>query len=256
MFANYKEIIFQSIILTKANLKSRYRNSFAGYLWVIISPISTYLTQSYVFKFVFKVQVENYLLFLLLGLIPWIFFAQTIEMTVGALFCNAKLLKSFQLQPVSIIIAQVFDNLINNLTVIVIILSWLFFFQDVNLEKIYLFPLPYISLGIFTFALSFLFSALSLLFFDVKFIISFLLGLLFLISPILYPESFVPEKFIFLIKMNPLYYIFKPFKDLISGGADILFFKDLCLSFCESIAMLTLTFLFWRKNGNDLLIRI
>ena len=53
--------------LTVANMKSRYRKTFAGFLWVVMSPILIYGVQSLVFKHFLKIDIPDYSLFLLGG---------------------------------------------------------------------------------------------------------------------------------------------------------------------------------------------
>jgi lipopolysaccharide transport system permease protein len=254
--SEFKTILLQIKILARASLKARYRNSVLGYLWVLISPLSTYLAQAYVFKVVFKVQIDNYFLFLLLGLVPWMFFAQTLEMTTTSLFYSSRLLKAIPVHPVSLIMAQVLDNLINNFTVILIVLAAISSFETVPFEKLYLFPLPYFVLVVFTLSLSFLFSLLSIKYFDVKFVVSFVLGLLFFISPILYPENFVPEETQFLLALNPMYFILRPFRVLVEYGASVEFFRALFIASCGTLAAALTAYTYWKTKRNEIYLRL
>lgn len=249
-------ILSQSKVLARASLKARYRNSILGYLWVLISPLSTYVAQSYIFKVVFKVQIENYFLFLLFGLVPWMFFAQTLEMTTTSLFFSSRFLKSVQVHPISLVLAQVLDNLINNLTVVLIVLCVIATVEHVPFENIYLFPLPYLVLVIFTLSLSFLLSLLSIKYFDVKFVMSFVLGLLFFISPILYPENFVPEEAQFLLTLNPMYYILKPFRVLVETGPSNDFFYSLLIAAAGALLASLAAFGYWKAKRNEIYLRL
>ena len=72
----------QLISLTLANMKARYRKTFAGFLWVILNPIILYSVQSVVFRKILKIELPDYSLFLLGGLLPWIFITSTLEMSI------------------------------------------------------------------------------------------------------------------------------------------------------------------------------
>src|SRR4051812_48169864 len=68
-----KKYLVQAHALTLANLKTRYRNTSLGFLWVLLNPILIYGAQSYAFGRILKLDVSHYNLFLVTGLIPWIF---------------------------------------------------------------------------------------------------------------------------------------------------------------------------------------
>src|ERR1035437_5970491 len=94
-WSEHRVLIRQVRALTVANLKSRYRKTFVGFLWVILNPLILYGVQSLVFMKFLKLQVPNYTLFLLSGLLPWVFIVQSVEMCTSLIVINGKLFKSF-----------------------------------------------------------------------------------------------------------------------------------------------------------------
>ena len=103
----------QIIALTKSNMMSRYRKTIAGFLWVVLNPILMYAVQSFVFRKLLKIDVPNYSLFLLCGLLPWIFVTMTIDMVTPILDFSSDLLKSFKMNPAVLVLSQVLDNFFN-----------------------------------------------------------------------------------------------------------------------------------------------
>ncbi len=250
-----KKIISDTIILAQANLKARYRNSIFGYLWVILAPLATFCAQAYVFNFIFKFQIANYLQFLLLGTVPWLFFAQSLEMSVGVIYNNSQILKSMPIHPLSFVAAQITDNLVNSLVSLCVLLALISFFEPVKWSMLIYLPLPYFSLAVFTFSVAFLFSCIQVFFHDLKFILNFSLGLLFFLLPIVYPENFVPASAVPLLKYNILVYIFRPFKDLLQiEGSN--FSVNLVTSYGISLATLCFSYYFWKKKRNEIYVRI
>ena len=83
-----KIFIRQLISLTFANMKARYRKTLAGFIWVILNPIILYSVQSIVFRKILKIDVPDYSLFLMGGLLPWIFITNTLEMSIPYLYNN------------------------------------------------------------------------------------------------------------------------------------------------------------------------
>lgn len=253
---SWKAILSQSVILTKANLKTRYRNSFAGYLWVIISPLMTYMVQGYVFKMIFKIPMDNYFLFLLFGLIPWLFFSQTLEMVTTCFHYNGRLLKSTPLHPASLILAQAWDNIINNILTMSLILGLLSFAGGVPWNKIYLYILPYAPLFIATVSVGFLLSSLHAQYFDVKFVVSFCLNILFFLTPVIYPENYVPPAFRFLLYCNPIYFLLRPWRALYESGPSPEFISYVIQSLAISAGLAILARYYWRQKRNAIYLRL
>ena len=58
---------------SKREILARYRGSILGLAWVVINPLVLFGVQSFIFKSILEINVPNYSLFLLGGLLPWIF---------------------------------------------------------------------------------------------------------------------------------------------------------------------------------------
>lgn len=205
----------QAKALTVANLKCRYRKTVAGFLWVILNPLITFGVQALVFSQFLKLDVRHYLLFLVSGLVPWIFVAQTLEMSTSVFVQSGQLMKSFSASPLVYLSAQVFDNLINFVVGFAIALLPIWLVSAGLSWHILLLPLPIIVLAVGVFALAWLLAVLQVFFRDTRFLISFALQVGFFLTPIFYPRDFVPHGLRWLIAINPLYYMIEPFQILI-----------------------------------------
>jgi len=102
-----------TLVLTQAQLKARYRNTVAGIVWVILNPVIMFGAQAIAFKHILKITIEDYYLYLLAGLVPWIFVIMTIQMATPILAGSGPILKAFKLNPIILIFSQVLDNLLN-----------------------------------------------------------------------------------------------------------------------------------------------
>jgi len=241
-------IVSQSLIFLRANLKARYRQSFAGFLWVFIGPLSTYLAQAYVFRFVFKIQVQNYFSFLLFGLVPWIFFSQTLEMTTTSFYNQNRILKSLNIHPLSLIIAQALDNLINSIVLIFVVLLALTIFFSVPWERLFLFPIAYTALALTGISFGFVLAVTNIFFYDTKFVLTFALGLLFFVSPVFYPESFVPDEFRWVLLVNPLTYLLRPFRALLDQGPGVAFLEAQLQALGICLIAIGMAYLVWQRK--------
>lgn len=205
-FATNNSYLISNLI--RRNLKIRYRGSIAGMLWTVLIPASTAIVYFVIFKYVMKVQIENYLTFIMSGLIPWAFFNQATAVGLEGLVNNQSLLNKVPIPPQSLVIADTmtsFLNLIYSLPVllIVILLSQLPF--HLGMLQYLIFSA---LLLIFTHCISLILALLYVHFRDLKFLYSIVLQFWFYLTPILYAESMIPEKLRQFLVYNPLYSFF------------------------------------------------
>ena len=81
------------VMLTVKELKARYKSTYFGFLWAFINPLLQMIILSIVFKFFFRIQVENYSIFLFSGLLPWMFFSLSLTSGTSTLIDNRDILK-------------------------------------------------------------------------------------------------------------------------------------------------------------------
>ena len=243
-------------VLTMANLKSRYRNTFYGFLWVIINPILTFAVQAYAFTIIFKIQYLNYSTFLLSGLLPWLFIVQSIDMCTSLFVSNNHFIRNLPVSPLVLVYTQILDNLINFLCSFLILIVLFFFKNPAKTGILFLLPLPIISLAVGVGAMCLIFASVNVILRDLKFVITFVFSLLFYLTPIFYPVHFIPSQYRFIADFNPIYYIIKPFQVLTMEGANSEFYASLLRSYCLSFIMVGLSVLTWKRMKKYLILYV
>jgi ABC-type polysaccharide/polyol phosphate export permease len=209
---DWARIIRQSWVLTKANLKSRYRSTTAGMLWVLLAPAILYSAQSFAFHYILKIQVDHYPVFLLSSLLPWIFISSTAEMSVGIYVNNGRFIKSYRIEPLALVMAQIFDNFINyNLSVILMLIPVLYLF-DIHVLQLWRLLIPQLILIVFVTGFSVLAATIHVFFRDTRFILTFVLQVSFYLTPIFYPQELIPRELSWVSKANPFTFILAPFQ--------------------------------------------
>lgn len=236
--------------LTLASIKSRYRKTWAGFLWVVLNPILQFGVQSLVFKQFLRLEINNYYLFLLGGLLPWIFFTSTLSMGTPTFVSQATLLRSFKISPMVILSSQILDNFLNFIASLVIILLPFYFLSDKSTWALVFVPLAIVPLLIGTASITIALSVLNVFYRDINFVIGFVLSLLFFLTPIFYPREFVPEHFQWMITVNPIVYFIEPFRLLLNSDTLDLFFYQLGQGFLVSLGFAVLALIVWRRNQN------
>ncbi len=240
----------QAVILTAASLKTRYRNTVSGLVWVILNPLLIFGAQAFVFHNVLHINVANYPLFLLSGLLPWVFLVQSVEMGTGAFTQSGKFLKSFPVHPFVILSSQILDNLFNFLLSFTIILLPTALAFHFDWPRYLLVPLSIIPLFIFVISFVFLLATVQVFFWDTRFVMSFAMSVAFYMTPIIYPIEFIEEKYRWIISLNPFWQVLHPFQIAISGDLH-LYSASLANSFLTAALMAGLAFINWGRSKNE-----
>lgn len=246
-----RTILEQIILLARANMSARYRKTVAGFIWVVVNPIILFLAQSIVFKYFLEINIKNYFIFMLGGLIPWTFVSSTITMGTPILYNSRELLKAFKINPFVLVSAQIFDNGINFLFSFFVLFIPMLFMSKISLVGMMFFPLAFILAVTALSALVWSLSVLHVFFRDTAFVVGFVLNIMFFLTPIFYSEEFIPIQFRWLLNLNIFYMIIEPFR-LAIYDFDL---KEILISLFKcSLLTSVLTFIafkIWRKKKNE-----
>lgn len=249
---SWQKLLRQTIHLTVASLKSRYRKTVAGLVWVVLNPLILFGVQAVVFKQVLKLDVSRFHLFLLSGLLPWVFLTQTVQMGTPLLVSQGQLLKSFRFHPLVLVAAQVLDNLINFFVAVLLIGLPIMLTEGMPVWRLLFLPLcliPFVAGG---FALTILTSLLHVFFRDTSFVLNFCFGVLFFITPIFYPLEFMPEHLRWLVNLNPLYQLLLPFRTLIYADDPFAWVAPWCTGALWALGLAALAQLYWQRKRTAL----
>lgn len=205
--------------LLSAGLKSRFRGSAAGFLWVSIGPIITYGVQAIVFSSVLHMPLNEYLRFLAAGLLPWLFLVQTLEMSVGLINHRADLIRRFSVSPFALVFSQAIENLFCLALPFLLVIALSILDHGVVNYGTILWKLPAASvlLIVSTVSLATTFSLLQVFYYDTRFVLSWVLSLAFYLTPILYPISLLPDWVRPWILWNPLSIVLRPMQQTLLG---------------------------------------
>ncbi len=216
-FQPLKNTIDTVINLTRRNLKLKYKNSILGYFWSLLTPLF-YLS---IFVFVFSRafgSVENYPLYALTGLIFWQFFNNGINQIINSFISNAGIIKTIFVPLKFFPISAIYTELISFLlSLIPFTFVMLFFGLQLNAQSLFIFP----YLAIFSFfilGIGLTLASLNVYLRDVSILWNTLSPALFYFSPIVYTASFVPQEYLWILKLNPLYYFFEGTRSILYHG--------------------------------------
>ncbi len=234
------------IVLTQKEMKVRYKSSFFGYLWSIGHPLAFAFVFFIAFKIVMKIQMENYALFLIAGLFPWQWFANSINASPMFFLGNASLIKKVNFPRNIIPFTIVLQDMIHFILSIPVILLFTFIYhKSPSLSWSYGIPLLLSVQFLMTFGVSLMISSVNLFFRDLERLTSIFVTLLFYFTPIIYPETMIPEKYKSFINLNPLSPLMISWRNLFLNGT--LEPVSLTVVFAYSIFVFMLGYMVYRK---------
>ncbi len=204
--------------LAGRELKGRYRGSVLGFLWTFLNPLLLLLVYALVFSVYFRVQMENYSVFVFTGLLPWFFFSQAITEGAGAISDGGSLVTKVLFPQQVLPAVKVLACFINLLLSLPILVAFLFY-SGIGMHLTWLaWPLVALIHLAFTFAIALLLSAANVFMRDTRHILGNLLTLWFFLTPIIYPLEQIPERFRFLAYFNPAALFSLAYQDLVFFG--------------------------------------
>ncbi|MBI5571874.1 MAG: ABC transporter permease [Desulfomonile tiedjei] len=194
-----------TVVLTKKEIKIRYKSSVLGYLWSVVNPLSFALVCYLAFQIVFRIGIANYPLFLICGLFPWQWFSNSVNTSTEIFLRNSSLIKKTIFPKSVIVLALVLQDMIHYvLSLPVIAVVALHYQVFPTLTWLYGIPLLLLIQLAMTYGAALFLASINLFFRDMARLVSTLTILVFYCTPILYSESMIPPQYQWLLYVNPL----------------------------------------------------
>lgn len=224
--AKYKDLLF---VFTWREFTIRYRQSLIGVSWAIIQPISMMLLFTIIFSYIMPQRISDipYPVFFYAGLLPWTFFASSMNYSVPSLTNHYNLITKIyfprEILPLSGIIVAGIDLIIASFFFIILML---FYKIPFTLNALWSIPL-FLMLLIFTISVSLLFAALNVYYRDVKLATNFLMQLWFFASPVIYSIDKLAIKWKILLFLNPLTFIIENIRRVLLENRSVVWWQFL-----------------------------
>lgn len=210
--------------LTARDLKARYRGSVLGYFWSLANPLMLLGVYTLVFTILFPArQVTPYPLFLFTGILPWTFFAAAVLESTTSVISNAGLIKKVMFPAEALPLVVVTSHLVHFLLALPILLLAAIAFAingDITLHStMALVPFVIVLQTFFVAGIAMSVASASVLFRDLRDILTNLVQLGFFITPILYQiDSITSRPARGLLRLNPMTPFIVTYQDLIVFG--------------------------------------
>jgi len=239
----YRELLKSNV---KKEIRGKYKGSFLGIIWSFVNPLLTVLVYAIIFPYILRQDQPNYLIFLIVAIIPWNFFTIVLNQGTTTVLANGNIIKKVyfprEILPISVVLSGLVNFLIS---CIIILLFTILGGLGISYTLIYL---PFVVLIQFILSLGFVFilSAINVYIRDVEYIVNFVLTLAFYATPILYDASLIPAKLGWLLNLNPMKHLIDAYRAIFyyqqSPNLQVLFFL-----FLISFGILILGYLIFKR---------
>ena len=231
----YRDMIYS---LVRRELRGRYKGSVLGFLWTYINPLCQVIVYSAVFSVIFRVEIEKFYLYLIIGMMPWTFFSSSVQGGSTCIRAQSDMVKKIYFPREVIPIAYVTSAFVNMLlSFIIVFLAVLISGFGFKLQALIYLPLIMVIEYLFALGIAFIVSSITVYFRDLEQIVGVIMMAWIYITPIMYNMEYIPEQYRPLIVLNPmtpivevyhqiLYYRMIPTTNylLLAGGASLAVF--------------------------------
>lgn len=204
-FSSAMEYRFLLGQLVSRDFKTRYKRSILGVLWSMLNPLLTMSVQYLVFANLFRWDVDNYAVYLLIGTVTFNFFSEASQGALTSVTGSVSLITKVYIPTYIFPISKVLSACIN-WCFSTLALYFILIIQGVPLNIYHLLlPLVYICLILFANGIGMILSALMVYFRDVQFLYGVLITLWMYMTPLFYPIDIIPQAWLDKYTLNPMY---------------------------------------------------
>jgi lipopolysaccharide transport system permease protein len=213
---HYRDLLY---FLTRRDLSVRYKQTVLGVLWAILQPLLTMI--------VFSVFLGNlaglpsdgvpYPVFAYLGLLPWTYFSSAVTRGAMSLVAHANLLGKVYFPRVLIPLSATLSALVDFAIAAVILVGLMLYFDMFPApSSILLLPLALLT-ALLALGVGMWLAALNVRYRDVQHATPFLMQIWMFATPVVYPNSLVPESYRAWFHLNPMAGIIGAYRSAVLG---------------------------------------
>jgi homopolymeric O-antigen transport system permease protein len=207
-------------VLVRKELKARYKNRFLGYVWALANPFAFAFVYWIAFKFIMRLEIDNYSLFLITGMFPWVWMSMGVTGATRSFVVNASLIRKVNLPRAILPLGNVAQEMVHFGFALPVIVAFLWFTGEIRPNPAWLWQIPVlIALQVaFVYPLALSFALANAYVRDVEYLVGIGFSLMFFATPMVYPISLVPEAYRHWFELNPLHALMQSWRSVFLQG--------------------------------------
>jgi ABC-type polysaccharide/polyol phosphate export permease len=212
---NYR-FVFSNMYLSRFH--KRYQDSTLGILWSAMTPLLMMTAMAIIFPLIMRHQMENYLTYLFSGVLSWSLLSASFMGASEVLLTNKGMMKKVYLPKIIFPAAGIAVDATNfALVALVLHVVLVLFGASIHTDWLYLLCAMLVQ-SLFCFGVASIICVVATYFRDIKHILGVFMQAFFYLTPIIYPETAIPTRFLWVMELNPFYQFVRLFHQGIYFG--------------------------------------
>ena len=241
--------------LVSRDFKVKYKSSSLGFIWSFLNPILSMAVYYFVFSTLFKSNQEYFPVFLMTGIVIFSYFSESTNLGMISIVGNAGLITKVYIPKYIFPLSKVLSSVINFCISMIPLLGVALIVGLPLHRSILLFPLVLLFLVAFCFGISLILATMNTFFRDTQFLWSVLLTMWNFLTPVFYPETIIPEQFLPIYRLNPLYQFLTFLRSIVIDGVSPAPISYLWCTLAAVIPLLIGLYVF-RKNQDQFVLHM
>ncbi len=254
--SEFKHNLFVLESLVSRDFKLKYRRSALGVLWSILNPLLMMIVMAAVFSYMFRFQIENFPVYLILGTILFDYMSRSTTGAVTSILEAQSLIKKIRIEKMIFPLEKVTFELVNFALSLIAAAAVMLYFRIVpSINALWGLPFLVLCVTVFCVGLGLLLSALTVFFRDVHHLWTVVITAWTYATPLFYPYDMLAGWMQTVMQFNPMYHYVQFFRDIMMwdinpGGPECLI--------CIAMAAITFLvgFIVFRKTQNKFILHI
>lgn len=241
--------------LVSKDFKLKYRRSVLGVLWSVLNPLLMMVVLTAVFSTVFRFNIENFPLYLILGQTLFTFMSDATSAAMSSIIDSAPLIKKIRINKMLFPIEKVAFALVNFMVSLIAVVAVMLFFKIAPTVNILLLPFLLLTIFMFSLGIGLLLAALSVFFRDVMHLWSVLLTAWTYATPLFYPVEILPDWAVPIMNANPMYYFVSFFREIALYG-NTPSFEQFTICFLCGLGAMVLGYAVFKKQEKKFILYV
>jgi len=213
----YRELLY---FLAWRDIKVKYKQTALGVVWAILQPFLTMIIFSILFGKLAKVPSDGipYPIFVYAGLLPWNYFSSALSSSGNSLVASSNLITKVYFPRLIIPASASLSSLLDFFIASIILIGMMFFYHFTpNAFGIIMIPALVFMTFMVAVGCGLWLSALNVEYRDFQYVIPFLVQIWMFVTPVIYPVTLFPEKYRWILSLNPMAGIIEAFRAVTLG---------------------------------------
>lgn len=244
----YRWLLYE---LVKYDIIQRYRGSIFGFAWTLINPVIFVAIYTLVFSIYLKTGVKDFPLYLLSGMVPWIWMSQAVSQGVSSILDGRNFVGKTLMPTEILILVPVLSNGFNFLITIALVFPITALLGVPIWWALVFLPLLALIELLMTAGFTFFAATINVFYRDVQQVVAYALLALFFLTPIFYVRFVVPPNLEWLVKFSPVAALVSTYQNVFYYGIPPNW-RDLAFAGVFSVIILLLALAYFNRHRDAL----